>query len=379
MGQDSKSAPVASLIKAFNAQNAGEIKVVIEPNPDTEGYRDKVNTQLASGAPPDLFIFNPNPTTFQYYQSDLLMDFTDDMNGAWRDSFVESYLTESTKDGRLKTIPYEIGITPIWYNSQLFAQAGLDSFPTTMDEFWNAAEKLKAAGIVPASQMTGGNNAWTSQLWFSHIMGSIGGPDVWAKPLSDPIFVEGAEVLARLFKDGNTTRDAVGGDAGVSGGHYMGGTTSVFINGPWYIGRIRNDAPETPQSHEDCRRAPSREVQRPSGRFPAFQPGRGQYRISAPPRAAVLQFMKTFTAPENVSMVSGAAGSLFAVKYELSADADPLQLEFVRAANEASFVINNFQSTVEVSVIREFGQALAAMALGEASPKQFIQMLMDAQ
>ena len=41
-----------------------------------------MNTQLASGSAPDLFIFSPNPTTFQYYESDVLMDFTEELIGA---------------------------------------------------------------------------------------------------------------------------------------------------------------------------------------------------------------------------------------------------------------------------------------------------------
>ena len=204
-----------------------------------------MNTQLASGSAPDLFIFSPNPTTFQYYESDVLMDFTEELSGPWSENFVAGYIEASTRDGRTKTVPYEIGLTPIWYNSAHLAQVGYDEFPKTMDEFWELAEALKAADVVPTSQMTGGGNAWTSMLWFSHIVGSLGGPDVWSRPLSDPVFEEAAAVLMRLYQDGNTTRDAVGGDAGVSGGHYMAGNTAVFLNGPWYIGRIRNDAPDT--------------------------------------------------------------------------------------------------------------------------------------
>jgi raffinose/stachyose/melibiose transport system substrate-binding protein len=97
VGQDSKSGPLATLLETFNNENAGEIKVVLEPNPDTDGYRDKLNTQLSSGKAPDIFVFNPDPTTFQYYDSDILFDFTDEMTGAWRDSFVESYVLDSTK------------------------------------------------------------------------------------------------------------------------------------------------------------------------------------------------------------------------------------------------------------------------------------------
>ena len=378
VGQDSKSGPLASLLEAFNNEHAGEIKVLLEPNPDTDGYRDKLNTQLSSGRAPDIFVFNPDPTSFQYYDSDILLDFTDELQGSWRDNFVESYVLDSTKDGKTKSVPYEIGITPIWYNNDLLKEAGVNSFPATMDEFWAAAEKMKSNGIVPGSQMTGGSNAWTSMLWYSHIIGSLGGPDVWSKPLTDPVYVEGAEVLKRLFADGNTTRDAVGGDAGVSGGHYLAGDTATFINGPWYIGRVRGDAPEV---HAATKLAAAPQV----GEFYGHQIGFMLSNLAAgntdDPRKkdAIITFMKYMTEPDNVKMVSESAGSLFAVKFALGADADPLQREFVRAASEATFVIGHLQSQVDVAVIQEFGQALAAMALDEATPEEFVQMLIDAQ
>ena len=376
VGQDSKAESIADLIESFNAEHAGEIRVVIEANPDTDGYRDKINTQMAAGQAPDIFVFNPDPTQFQYYDSDILFDFTEELQGPWQDNFVPGYIEGSTRDGRTKSVPYEIGLTPIWYNSELFAQAGIDEFPTTMEEFSDAADALKAEGIVPTSQMTGGSNAWTSMLWFSHIAGSLGGPDVWELPLSDPLFAEAAGVLLQLYLNGNTTRDAVGGDAGVSGGHYMAGDTAMFINGPWYIGRIRGDAPET---YAATKLAPAPQV----GDYYGHQLG---FKLSnlgaantddADTRDAVLTFMKFMTDPDNVQMVSEAAGSLFAIKYELGANADPLQREFVRAASEASFVIDLFANFYTVDVVAEFGQALAAMALGEATPEEFIQMLID--
>ena len=376
VGQDSKSGPLAVLVQDFNNENSGRVKVAIEPSPDTDGYRDKLNTQLASGLAPDIFVFNPDPTTFQYYESDILMDFTEDLTGSWRSDFVESYIDESTIAGRTKTIPFEIGITPIWYNMDLLIKAGIDTVPETIEEVRQAAEALKAAGTTPTSQMTGGSNAWTSMLWYSHILGSLGGPKVWEKELSDPVYVEAAEVLKLLYADGNTTRDAVGGDAGVSGGHYMAGDTAAFINGPWYVGRIRNDAPAV---HASTVLAPAPRV----GEYYGHQIGFLLSNLAAgntessKKREAVLSFMKYMTDPENIQMMSEESGSLFAVKYELGAEADPLQREFVRAASEAEFVIGHFQSRYPVRVVSEFGQALAAMALGEATPAEFVQMLID--
>lgn len=377
VGQDAKSASIAQLIERFNAENEGSIRVALEPNPDYDGYKDKINTQLASGSAPDLFIFKPNPTSYEYYDSDLMMDFTEELSGPWGDSFVDGYIQASTRNGRTKTVPYETGLTPIWYNSRLLAEAGYDQFPATIDEFWELTEALKADGVVPTSQMTGGNNAFTSMLWFSHFVGSLGGPNAWDRPLSDPIFEEAAALLLRLYQDGNTTRDAVGADAGVSAGHYWAGDTAIMINGPWHIGTIREQAPDT---YAVTKLAAAPQV----GDYHGHQLGFMLSNLAAANtdnsarRDAVVKWMRFMTDPENVRFVSEDAGSLFAIKYELSDDADPLQREFVRIGSEASFVTPRFNDLFPVSAVAEFGQALAAMALDKATPAEFVDMLEEA-
>ena len=377
VAQDSKAPTVKALVDQFNADNAGKIKVVIEPNPDYDGYRQKINTMMAAGQVPDLFVFNPDPTSFTYYQGDLLMDFTDDLKGAWGKDFAEGTIGSSTRDGRTKSIPYELAITPIWYNTELFKKAGISGFPKTFDEFWKACDKLKAAGIIPTSQMTGGTNAWTSMLWYSHIMASIGGSDVWSKPMSDPVYVQAAEVLLRLYSDGNTTKDAVGCDPGCSSGHYLAQDTAIFINGPWYIGAAKKNAPEV---HAATAVAPAPAV---AGGTHGAQIGFLLSNLAAANtddparRAAVVKFMKWMSDPDNVKTISADAGSLFCVKFEFGAgdQVDPLQQKFIAASANAAFITNHLAANYKTEVVQEFGQALGAMALGKATPKEFVEML----
>src|SRR5439155_19983311 len=39
----------------------------------------------------------------------------------------------------------------LWYNKALFTKAGITAAPTTWDEFFATADKLKAAGITPVA------------------------------------------------------------------------------------------------------------------------------------------------------------------------------------------------------------------------------------
>lgn len=377
VAKDSKAAAVQALVDKFNADNLGRIRVEIEPNPDYDGYRNKINTMMAAGQLPDLFVFNPDPTQFSFYQGNALMDFTQELKGAWGRSFVEGTVESSTRDGKLKSIPYELGLTPIWYNTALFAKAGIGAFPKSYADFWAACEKLKAQGIVPTSQMTGGTNAWTSMLWYSHLLASIGGPAVWSKPLEDPMYVKAAELLLRMYSDGNTTKDAVGGDAGVAGGHYLAGRTAVFINGPWYIGRVLKEAPEV---YKATKLAPAPAVSggKHGGQIGFLLSNLAAANTDDPARrAAVLAFIKWMTQPENVKSVSKSSGSLFCVKTEFAAgeEIDPLQKQFMDASAKAAFVVAHFQANYKTEVVAEFGQALGKMALGRASPQEFVQAL----
>jgi raffinose/stachyose/melibiose transport system substrate-binding protein len=83
------------------------------------------------------------------------------------------------------------------------------------------------------------------------------------------------------------------------------------------------------------------------------------------------------TEPDNVKKISLDAGSMFCVKFEFAAgdQVDPLQQKFTEASANAAFIVNHFEANFKTEVMQEFGQALGAMALGRATPQQFVEML----
>jgi len=375
VGEDSKAPAVAALVEKFNADNAGKIKVEIEAQPDYDGYEQKIRTSIAAGIVPDIFTMKLNPTTKAYYDSPLLMDFNKELNSGWIKDFNDGTVAQATVNGMVKSLPYEVAITPVWYNMALLNKAGVSSYPKTYDEFIDTATKLKAAGIIPTSQMTGGSNAWTSMLWYSHLLASFGGKNVYNNLFEGDAYVKAAEVLLTLYSDGNTSRDAVGGDAGVSGGHYLAAESAMFINGPWYIGRVRGDAPEVYSATEV---GPAPAAGSNSGAMIGFlQTNFAAAANTENPAkaAAAVKFIKWMTKAENVAEISKQAGSLFAVKYDSSTIDDPLQKKFIEASNNASFTIPHFSGVVPADVVSEFGQALGKMALGDATPAEFVEML----
>ena len=375
VGTDSKAATIAAIVDEFNASHAGEIKVIIEDQPDYDAYTEALRTRFAANQVPDIFTYKPGPSSDLYLESDKVVDLTPYLEAGWKENFTSSTLAITDYDGQNKGIPYEIAVAPIWYNEDLFKEAGIDKFPTTMDEFWTACDKLKAKGIYPTAQMTGGGNAWTSMLWYSHFVTSFGGPDVWDRKWDDPAFEKAADIMKRLYLE-YTSPDAVGADAAVAGGHFQAGRTAMFINGPWYVGNLLKNAPAV---YEATNVAPAPKAGDNYGHQLGWLQAGIAVGNSGDQRKtdAVVEFLKYLTAPENAKRITLASGALLAMPVEFTAEDTVPELlkEIIKCSDEATFQTNHLEGEVDTSVILELGQALGSMVLEDGSAKDFVSQL----
>lgn len=377
VGEQGTGPIVEKMVSEFNEANAGEIKVVLEAHPEADAAEEVIRTRLAARQTPDFFLFKLGPSTRGYYDSNLLLDLTDELKkDGWGASFNPGALGVSTINGKVKSLPMENALTPVWYNKSLFDKAGVAEFPKDMNAFWAAAEKLKAIGVVPTSQMTGGANAWTSMLWFTHFLGSYGGPNAWELGWDGPAFEKAAAIMKRLYTDGNTTLDAIGAGPGESSAHYMNERTAMFINGPWFVANIRQNAPAV-YKETVLTSAPA------AGDYSGHQVGwlltsAAAANTDDPARkAAVLDFFRYITSPESSKRRSIETGSLIPVQFEINPEdnIDPLQQQFIQAGNNATFLIDGIEAVMPVNVVQEFGQALSSMVLQDLSPKEFIELM----
>ena len=369
VGKDSKAPAIAQIVESFNKANAGRIRVEVEPQPDYNAYEQKARTSLAARqVPGDIFTFNLNATTREFYDSPLLMDFSKRLTGEWKDSFDAGAIAQSTINRKLKSLPYETAILPIWYNTDLLKKAGVTSIPGTLSELWAAMDKLKAAGVMPMSQMSGDTNAWTSMLWFSHLAVSQGGANVWDKPFTDKVFVESAKILKRMFVE-YSTPDAVGAGAGVSGGHFLAGRTAIFSNGPWYTGRA--DLRATPFFTSIVVAAAPVVGANRNMMISILQSNvaAGETKESAR-RDAILEFLRSLTSRENIALLQSTSGAMFAIDSGYI-PLDPLQKQFYDLAAKSKITSHHLQAAYGAEATLEFAQQLGALVLNKISPEEF--------
>ncbi|HEY7226301.1 MAG TPA: extracellular solute-binding protein [Micromonosporaceae bacterium] len=149
-------------------------------------------------------------------------------------------------------LPYDFGVEGFWYNKDLFAQAGIGSAPTTIDELNSDVTKLKAIHAIPIS--VGAGDKWPAAHWWYNFalrecsastLLDFGHPDraTW----SDPCYVKAGQdlqafIATQPFQDSFIADEdqTVDGSAGL----VADGSAAMTLMGPWEGGVMASLAPD---------------------------------------------------------------------------------------------------------------------------------------
>ncbi|MBL9052037.1 MAG: carbohydrate ABC transporter substrate-binding protein [Tabrizicola sp.] len=178
------SAGEAAAIKVFaDAYNAAGGEWVDNGVGGDDTAKNLLASRIAGGNPPQVGQFNTSREYEEFVAAGLLEPL-DAVSGPgnW-DGLVPSIFQGLVKrDGHYYAVPVNIhGSNWLWYNMAAFETAGATP-PTDWDSFFAAAEKLKAAGIIPLAQ---GGEAWQERITFYSVMLSVGGRDFYLKFIQD--------------------------------------------------------------------------------------------------------------------------------------------------------------------------------------------------
>jgi len=119
---------------------------------ENEAFKARLVTAMQAGDPPDLFQSWGGGVLWTYADAGLVRNIAPELEGEWKDSFSAQAAVELFgQDGEYYGVPWDWGAVGIFYNTELWAQAGLDpeNPPTTWAEFLDAVQALKDAGITP--------------------------------------------------------------------------------------------------------------------------------------------------------------------------------------------------------------------------------------
>ncbi|TLS38416.1 ABC transporter substrate-binding protein [Pseudalkalibacillus caeni] len=161
----------------------------------------------------------------------------------WNDKFPEDLIDMVSKDGDIYSVPVDIHRgNVLWYNTKVFEENGVE-VPTTFDEFFAAADKLKAAGVTPLA--LGDKEPWTATQIFENVLLGQLGPDDYKKlfngelSFTDPKVKESAEIFKKMLSyinEDHSSRNWQDASQLVANGE-----AAMNIMGDWAKGYFVND------------------------------------------------------------------------------------------------------------------------------------------
>jgi len=206
-------------------------------------YETKMQALAIANDMPDVFMMKGS-WVGNFVENGLLNDMTDAVNSCeWGNQYRDGLFVPVTKDGKYFGVPMQFSTTAIvYYNKDLWKQAGYDEFPTTWEEVFAAVPKFKAMGVDTIA--FGNKDKWQyNSSWISATGSRVAGLD-WVKDIisengkasfSDSEFVKICKLTSDIGASGALNPDySVIGHQQASA-QFLQGKAATFIDGYWNV------------------------------------------------------------------------------------------------------------------------------------------------
>lgn len=376
------------LFTEFQKTEEGKnVEFKFEEIPTTDAYNQKIKLLISSGDLPDIVFNGGNNIINLAVESGKVQDLTSyfEEEPEWKAQFDESSLEFNSVDGKIYGVPVSKEISYIYYNKDLFEQAGLEAPDVayeTWDDFFKACDTLKEKGITPLGMDTA-DLGWLTNLWYSGLIGTAGDTGnefmnaMYPTDYNTPEVEKATTDLQKMLAE-YTTADAVGGKYDTMATHFFNSEVAMFPNGPWMIPDIRSEekAPAGFYDKVGIMLLPEygmEMVPTPGDMVGAKDPEKIE---------AAVAFLKFETSIENQLKGLEMAGlqpvsSQVEIPDSLK-DSDPLMAEVLEIQPKAKWTYGQNQAYWYQNVIDTFSTELPELAYANITPEEFCTKLSEA-
>ncbi|WP_345523824.1 ABC transporter substrate-binding protein [Nocardioides conyzicola] len=342
-----------------------------------EDMVDKLDAAFQSGDIPDIYMERGGGELADHVDAGMVKDISDSASeeigkiggsvGGWQ------------IDGKTYALPFSLGVVGVWYNTELFDQAGITAPPTTMDEWFDDIAKLKDAGITPMS--VGAGDKWpAAHYWYYTALREC--PEdvlkdaVTSLDFSDPCFVKaGDDVKALLatdpFNKGFLTTKAQEGATSASG-LLATGKVAMEMQGHWEPGVMQGLTDDGKGLGDKTGWFP----------FPAVDGGQGDpadalgggdaWAVSEKAPDEAVDFVKYLLSDK---VQEGFASNDMGLPTNPAANGsvkDPALAGVLKARDDAPFVQLYFDTAFGASIGGAMNDEIALLFAGDASPQDVV-------
>lgn len=349
----------------------------------TEDYDGKLQTAMQdANSAPDVFLSRGGQKLTDMVEAGQVMDLTGRLSDDTQ-SQLEDVLEVQQVDGKQYGVPVMLSPGGFFYSKDLFAQAGIESTPTTMDEFNDAVTKLKDAGVTPIA--LGGKDAWPAAhywYWFAlrECSTSTFQDALKSKNFTDSCWVKAGQNLQDLadtepFNDGFLTTSAAQG-ANSSAGLLANHKAAMELMGSWEPMNMTDLAPNGKM--EDLGYFAFPEVDGGKGDQTAMMGGSDGYSCSVNAPEECVEFLEFMVTKENQEKYYESFQSIPANKEARSAVDNEALKDVLTAYSKASSMSLWLDTQFGSNVGNALNTGVVNMLSGSGSPKDIVQITNDA-
>lgn len=219
------------MIAAYNeSQDLYSVTAKYVPFAD---FKKQLSIGASASELPDLVILD-SPDHASYASMGIFADITGKFDVS---SYYEGPVASATLDDTLYGVPFGCNCLALYYNEDMFAEAGIEEVPTTWDELLETAQKLtndSVTGLAFCSvQNEEGTFNFTPWLWStgatSYDIDSEGG-------------IRALTFAQELIESGVMSKECINWTQGDVMNQFISGNVAMMINGPWQIPTMREEA-----------------------------------------------------------------------------------------------------------------------------------------
>lgn len=219
---------LVKMVDKFNKENKDGIKVKMDISSD---FDSQLSTAFAAGEGPTMIL---SSSAYRFTYGDYLQDVSDvfDKTDLDKTDFIQSYLDYCSDDDKTYFVPFQVVGYYMYWNKDLFKQAGLD--PETPPANWDEWAKDAAKITDSSKNIYGSGISYDYAYQIAHIMQRFGGLAVtddngkWKANFENNA---GYEKFLNMYKDmidkGDNPVEA-DTDSMVSAGQ-----VGITVGGPW--------------------------------------------------------------------------------------------------------------------------------------------------
>jgi sn-glycerol 3-phosphate transport system substrate-binding protein len=360
---------VDGMIKGFKAENPDvDVEAVYAGNYDDT--RIRAISAIKSGQPAQLSVLF-SIDAYDLIEQDLIVPFeevaTSEDDKKWLGSFYPALMANGKIDGKTWGVPFQRSTIVMFYNKDMFREAGLDPNqpPRTWDEMASAAKKLTKDGRWGLMIPTTGYAYWMFQCFAIE-----NGKELMSADGTKTYFTDPAVVEALAFWRSLSAEKKVSPEGAIEWGTlrqaFTSGKTAMMWHTTGNLTAVKKEA-----------KFDFGVAMLPANKQPGSPTGGGNFYLfkNAKPdeRKAALKLIKYMTAPERAAQWSIATGyvGVSPAAYETEA-LKQYGKEFpqaIVARDQLAVAISEF-STYETGRVREaLNNAVQAAVIGTKTPQ----------